>query len=292
MTNKPATVNKSPPGVSTCPACLGTHVSEKWPDLRIHVCNECGLGIAAWEVTSELYGEDYFEGAEYRSYKADRRSLDKNFARALRLVQTYQPSGRLLEIGCAYGYFLSQASSIYEATGVEIGAHAAELARTQAPQASVQCGDFLDLPAPPAPWDAVCMWDTIEHLAKPAETLEKIAGELAPGGVVFVTTGDFGSWLSRLQGRAWRQIHPPTHLFYFTRESFRRLFHRLGLEIVAFRYPGFCRSYHSIVDRLFHRDSPAARLLCQVATAGGRIDFPLTTNTFDYLQVIARKRTQ
>ena len=93
-------------------------------------------------------------------------------------------------------------------------------------------GDLLEVDID-GHFDAVCLWDTIEHLAAPDAVVRRGVDLLAPGGHVFLTTGDFGSWLARAQGLRWRQIHPPTHLFYFTRRALTRLCERFGLTVLA-----------------------------------------------------------
>lgn len=281
-----------------CPACAATSLAPLWPDLAMFRCSSCGLGLSTLAAPNELYEAPYFEGGEYVDYLAEEPALRTNFRRWLRWLRRWQASGRLLEIGCAYGYFLDVAREPYDVHGVEISRHAAEAARGRHGDA-VTRGDYLDQPAPAQPWDVVCLWDTIEHLPRPAETLAKAARELRPGGVLALATGDFGSLLARWRGRRWRQIHPPTHLFYFTQAALERLFARLGLQVLDVRHPGFTRRYASVVGSLLRgtgtksKDRPtrwrsAARALL---TLGGRLDFSLYLNTRDYILIAGRKKS-
>ena len=61
----------------------------------------------------------------------------------------------------------------------------------------VCCADFLDLPLEKGDIDAVCLWDTIEHLGTPDLYLERMAERLLLGGIVALTTGDIGAILVR-----------------------------------------------------------------------------------------------
>ena len=70
-------------------------------------------------------------------------------------------------------------------------------------------GDFLSEDFGGRRFDVICMWDTIEHLAKPDEFLARAASLLIPNGLLYLTTGDIGSWNARWRKEAWRQIHPP-----------------------------------------------------------------------------------
>src|SRR5438045_3277427 len=74
---------------------------------------------------------------------------------------------------------------------------------------------FTELPAEPGSLDAVVLWDVIEHLPNPRETLEAAGAWLRPGGVVAISTGDVDSLSARLHGRDWSLMTPPWHQFYF-----------------------------------------------------------------------------
>ena len=284
-TNKPTT-GKAP---ATCPACARAEaLGLLWEELEIYRCSGCGLGLSTMSTDETLYEADYFEHGEYYSYQQDQESLTRNFRRVLGLVRAHVPHGCLLEIGSAYGYFLAQASEHYTVTGIDISAHAAAFARHRF-GLNVERGDFLQRPPPERPWDVVCLWDTVEHLRHPVETLAKGVRELRPGGILALTTGDFGSAVARLRGKRWRQIHPPTHLFYFTVPALRALFRRSGLEVCEVRRLGFTRSYRSVVQALLARRGRVGQAAATILTAGGRLDVPIHLNTFDYVYATGRK---
>jgi len=56
-----------------------------------------------------------------------------------------------------------------------------------------------------------------------------------------LTTADLDSWVARARGSKWRQIHPPTHLHYFSRKTLGGLLDRNGLEIKYMRSEGMYR---------------------------------------------------
>ena len=57
-----------------------------------------------------------------------------------------------------------------------------------------------------------------------------------------MTTGDLDSWVARTRGSKWRQIHPPTHLHYFSGKTLSRLLCRYGFEIQYLGTEGVYRS--------------------------------------------------
>jgi hypothetical protein len=94
------------------------------------------------------------------------------------------------------------------------------------------------------------MWDTVEHLAHPEAYVERVYDLLPPGGWLFLSTGDVGSWLARWRGQHWRLIHPPTHLQYFSRSTMARFRERHGFEVRAVHSLSICRTVSEIIGRL------------------------------------------
>ncbi len=241
------------------------------------------------------YGADYFLGAEYADYLGDRAVHEKTLAGHLRRLRRYVATGgRVLEIGCAHGFFLEMIQPIYPGSmGIDISEAAVAHARLRG--MDVRAGDLLETEFNTS-FDAVCLWDTIEHLSRPYEVMRRAATLLKPGGFLFLTTGDFGAWLPRWQGLKWRQIHPPTHLFYFTRPSLRKLCNRAGLEPVRFDTVTVHRRLRSALQALerLQGGSPSGRLarvglgLLPAAVLGWGI--PL--NLLDTLCLVARKPTR
>jgi SAM-dependent methyltransferase len=260
-------------GLVRCSGC--THV---WADMSLTP-----------EELQALYSENYFLGEEYLDYEKERPALERNFQLRLReLLQRAPAGGMLWEIGSAYGHFLTQASEHYTTAGCDISEHAAARAREELGQ-DVMCGDYLTLDIPEQQ-DAVCLWDTIEHLAEPAAYLEKASQQLRNGGVLALSTGDIGAWMARFRGEKWRLIHPPTHLHYFTAESMRALLTRLGFVNIEIHYHAFWRSADAVAYRLigYPEDrwtAPLYRLLGKTPL----LNFSFPMNTFDLMTVYAKK---
>jgi SAM-dependent methyltransferase len=279
--------------VTPCAACGTTDARPFHPGLLR--CAACGHAWADLELPPEriaaLYGPGYFHGEEYRDYPADRAALQKSFRRRLaELEPCLDPARhrRLLEVGCAYGFFLDLARGRFESvSGIDVSAEAVRHARESLSLDAVQ-GDLLAHDFGGRSFDVVCLWDTIEHLARPDLAVARIHDLTAPGALLALTTGDIGSLLARLRGRRWRLIHPPTHLHYFTRGSLRRLLERHGFEVIDDRTCGFHRGVLSAVHGLLGRGPRAARPLALLERLGlGRLSFYLDVG--DIRRVVARR---
>jgi Methyltransferase domain len=131
-------------------------------------------------------------------------------------------------------------------------------------------------------------WDVIEHLRRPDLYIEKIANTFPRGGVLALTTGDLDSWVARARGSKWRQIHPPTHLHYFSRRTLGRLLDRNGLKIKYMCSEGMYRRVETmayIVLCLKHN----RRDLYAHLRKTGLLNWDLYLNLGDIVFVVAEK---
>lgn len=219
-------------------------------------CAGCGFIRADMSLTrveaERLYQEGYFTGGEYGDYLADAPSHRRNFAARLRLVRRLAGDrpAPLLEVGCAYGFFLDECRQAgIEATGVDVCVEPVRHARMVL-NVDARVGDFARLPLEESRYAAVCLWDTIEHLEHPEVFVRRAHDLLTAGGWLFITTGDIGSSFARWRGPRWRMIHPPTHLQYFSRDSLTRLLAGHGFRVATARSTAMYRTLGESIGRL------------------------------------------
>jgi SAM-dependent methyltransferase len=258
-------------------------------------CTACDLISADVNLSDDelraLYSWSYFNGQEYLDYLAEEASLRKNFRNRLKTLRSLTANllhSELLELGCAYGFFLDEVrTSVASAWGIDISADAVRFARTERHVNVVQ-GDYLSINLG-RKVDVVVMWDTIEHLKHPQLFVEKIAQDLKPGGVLALTTGDIGALAARLLGRRWRLIHPPSHLHYFSAATMSNLLHQKGFDVIHLSHPGNSRSLRFAL--YFVTVLQMKRPQLYKALEGFRLfDRHATINLYDIMYVIARRR--
>jgi len=239
------------------------------------------------EVAQSLYADSYFFEGEYKDYLKEEMALRKNFERNLRWLSKFVSRGRLLEIGCAYGFFLDIARRQFEVEGLDINAAACQYAREQL-KLNVQRADFLKTEFNKDSYDVVVMWATLEHVVNPHLYLQKISRLLCPGGIFACATIDIESFLSKIQKSKWRQIHPPTHLNYFSRETLAKLLERYGLRP---RHAVYFGEYRSVDNALFKMSSNNKRWakVYQWIKRWGLEQRIFYLNTYDTLYMVARK---
>lgn len=261
-----------------------------WPGLKR--CRDCGHCVADVDVQhldlKAIYGGDYFRGEEYADYLKDRAVFDKQFRNRLRFMSKFREDGDLIEIGCAYGFFLAAARRRYRVLGFDIAAGPVAYAR-DALGLDARCADILEASLEPGSADVIVMWDTIEHLPRPDLTLDKAVEALRPGGFFFLTTGDIGSITARWRREKWRLIHPPTHLHYFNRQTISRLLESVGLRVVENRYVGMHRSLRQVAYSLFELGKSRPSWLYRLIATSFIGDLSFVLNTYDIMLVVAQK---
>src|SRR2546428_841626 len=176
-------------------------------------CVSCGLVFAAPDEREEgscSYSEAYYHEGVYADYLSDRLAIQRNASRTLAELGELTSGRILLDIGCAAGFFLMAAKEAgWTVRGLEKSLYMAGYARRQFSLA-VDHGSIENPSAGLERSDVVTLWDTLEHLYHPARAVENIRRLLRPGGLLALSTGDYGSVLRRLTGRRWRLFVDPT----------------------------------------------------------------------------------
>lgn len=203
-----------------------------------------------------LYSEQYFHSAEgldqgYAEYVSQADNHRATFRDRLRLLPAPSGEARLLDVGAAAGFFVEQATAAgWRAEGIELSRWATEYAANVV-GVPVREGTLRDAAFADRSFDAVTMWEVIEHLPDPRAELAEVRRILRPGGMLHFSTPDAGSMVAKLSGRrwlGWRKI--PEHLFYFDLASLRRLLSDEGFEIVSHRYVSLTVTWEYALRRL------------------------------------------
>lgn len=217
---------------------------------RIECCTACTV----WQIDplptpaelTELYQNEYFKTrsdrgyADYTSekiYQSVTSTLVKNLHDLdfFAWEQTLGEPKRLLEVGCAAGHAVHYfAQRNWQTLGIDI---AAEMVKAgQQAGRNLIIADFLTHDFGSEKFNLITHWATLEHLPQAEAFLRKMAGLLAPGGKIYLSTCNTGSF-ARRYGVKWRYLNVPEHVFYFNRKSLELLAKKCGLKVTrAFSY--------------------------------------------------------
>jgi 2-polyprenyl-3-methyl-5-hydroxy-6-metoxy-1,4-benzoquinol methylase len=206
---------------------------------KLENCLHCGLlqvrNLPNGVQLESYYEQEFFDEAYGRLQHNPSRQLyeyKKFNYRWDEIQKRTEGNGRILDIGCSFGFFLDAARRRgWDACGLEISNFAAHYARTHFGLTVVN-KPLEDAEFESESFDVVTLWNVIEHLDDPAGAVRHIYRILKPGGLVVLTTGDIESPLAKLQGRHWRMFMPPIHLSHFSSSTIRYLLESAGLTLL------------------------------------------------------------
>jgi 2-polyprenyl-3-methyl-5-hydroxy-6-metoxy-1,4-benzoquinol methylase len=271
---------------------------ENRPDLV--QCRNCGLVYVNPRPDSNelyaLYGESYFCNNDsgtvgYTDYLNDEANIRKTFTRRLKRLERFVEPGRVLDVGCAAGFFLVQAQARgWQVEGLDVSHFAINYTQDRF-GFSVQRGSLLELNYPPNSYDLVTMWDVVEHVPDPRGYVQRVAELLRPGGVFALATPDIDSLPARLAGKRWVGYKlSEEHVYYFAPRTLRRMLSEAGMNVIDSYHVGKYVTFNLFMNRLSMYSPLLARLGGWVERHFRLSEQSLYVNPFDIISVTARKR--
>jgi 2-polyprenyl-3-methyl-5-hydroxy-6-metoxy-1,4-benzoquinol methylase len=226
------------PYVTACPVgCSAPLVANdiELPEGRLRRCAECGQLLsrigedAYWRSMRQFDQREFNQPAPReleRRFKVARRRLDTISA----LLNKSPASLRVLDVGCSRGNFLAAGAKLgFYMEGVEPAANIAAAARAQGLR--VHTGLLADIHLPPASFDAITLFEVIEHLKEPLPLLRECHRVLKPGGLLVLSTGNTASWTVAAIQERWDYFHIAKdggHISFYNPRSVALLAARAG----------------------------------------------------------------
>ena len=206
----------------------------------------------------------------------DDRYLAEFYQEQLEEVGRARKLNRILDVGCAVGLFVRAAQNAgWEASGGDVSEPLVKYGRTKL-GLQLHCGDLQSAGYPDNWFDAVVLWDVVEHLLDPLGELAEIRRVLRPGGRLILQTPNVDSITHELLGNQW-DMFVTDHFVYFSISTLTR----------ALTQTGFC------IDKVavFNFTNLIAEVLGQEAAkrALASLSDPENAHKFDTLRAVAVK---
>lgn len=195
------------------------------------------------------YGHDYFF-SEYRKqygrtyledFPAIRATGERRIADILRVI----PGNRrkapvLLDIGCAYGPFLTAArDASCRVQGIDLNGEAVRYVRETLGIPAEQVDlSTLHQQQFPEPLDIITMWYVIEHISPLTNLLCTVHDLLPPGGIFAFSTPHGGGISARRNRALFLDRSPRDHVTIWDRRSARRVLRHHGFRVRRVRVTG------------------------------------------------------
>ena len=203
-------------------------------DFPIVKCNQCGLIYVNPRVSIEANNKyyeflldsdhEFLDNHFFETYSVHNKQID----RYIRVIKKTKPCGRLLDVGCGNGYFLTHArESGFQVEAQDISPLFIDYCRENL-DLTVYSGELDSLNLDASSYDVITMFDVLEHVYFPSKLLSECHRLLKPNGILVITTHDIGNFLAKLYGVKWRMIYPVGHVYYFTRKTLSLLVGKEG----------------------------------------------------------------
>ncbi len=189
------------------------------------------LKVECEQVGEKLYGEAYFEGrgSNYWWTIGSYKNLGQfpHWEKMLKFIWEFKAGGRLLDIGCAYGFLVNAAARHFESCGIDISQFAVKKSKEFC-RGKVSRASAVNLPFKDETFDVVTVVDTLEHVPDLSQCLKDIVRILKKDGVLFLQLPNPLVW-THLCGRL--GLEDETHTNDFWLKQWKTVLANHGLKV-------------------------------------------------------------
>jgi 2-polyprenyl-3-methyl-5-hydroxy-6-metoxy-1,4-benzoquinol methylase len=280
-----------PRACPTCGSTLSVHEMDK-DHMQLVRCRECDLVYVSPSFNEQHY-KDVYASTEYQdivrdlgikshAYRVGRFGVER-----VELMSRHLPSPRphYLDVGCSTGFCVEAARDRgWDAIGIDLNPSAVEYGQSRG--LDLRPVALVDAGFAPGQFDAVSLFDVLEHLLDPVPTIRSCIRLLASGGILFLYVPNYDSASRLLMGRHAHFIWPTHHLNYYTPVTIRDLMAREGLTAEYVATEGL-----DIADYLWWRREVQGKQDDGVEEIADTLQFLINAGAYGKnLRVIARKR--
>jgi SAM-dependent methyltransferase len=191
-------------------------------------CVRCGVATThPWPTEQELdaaYG-GWYRPAEGRFSGVGDRLLRWLRARLATRIDLVAPLGPILDVGSGDGDLLA---ALHRRHREAVGLERSDSAQDNRHQ------DILEVKE--TGWAAIVFWHSLEHLRKPAGSIERAAALLQPGGLLIVAMPNASSLQARVFGDRWFALDLPRHLVHVPSAALLQMIRQTGMRIERVSY--------------------------------------------------------
>ena len=232
---------------------------------KMYRCFNCSLlflqPVPDTEAIRSLYSEDYYKKHNLQYFSdIDDAEIESRLLLCQdgvkHEVHPYKKEGRLLEIGCASGFFLKAAQRLgWDVFGVEVSEYASRFASFRLGLGSRIINKRLeDADLPANHFDVIVLFMVLEHMPYPMTVLETAKCCLKPGGIVIMKIPNYRCVESYIFGNNWHQLSFPHHLYIFSPASMDKIIWQLRFKTLTLStYRHFSNYINPASDHMLER---------------------------------------
>jgi len=208
-----------------CPFCANSNTAS-FDGTRFLHCDGCGLfikNIPSSKSALKIKNKGFLLSTCQRENPGEDRI--KNADKQLDVLERHVSPGIVYDVGAAAGFFMKAARDRgWTVYGNEISERAIEWAKNHY-GINIDYGFLEDLAIPESHFDAVVLWNILEHTYNPKATLEVCRKILKSGGLIFIRVPN------KKTKEELVRFYTGRHLFEFTEKCLTG-----HLEAMGFKY--------------------------------------------------------
>ena len=223
-----------------CPTCDDSEYNIVFNKdyMDIVKCEQCELVYTNPIFDEEHYkttykSEDYQEivkdlGEESHNYRVQRFG-DERVSIMAKFLQDNK-TVKYLDVGCSTGFVVEAAKNTgWEAIGIDLNPSAIDFGRSRG--LDLRNNSLDEISFTDGYFDAISLFDVIEHLPNPKDVINQALKYLKVGGILFIYVPNWDSASRILMGKDAHFIWPTHHLNYYTPRTIINFMENLGLRL-------------------------------------------------------------
>ncbi len=210
---------------------------------QIYECGNCkvkfqNISIDTAAVYNEKYFTDKYKNQYGNTYLEDKENIIKFAVKRLNVIRKLNKNfNSIMDIGCAYGFFLKEAKKYFKtAKGIEINKKAVEYGR-KVLFLDIDNVDLMKFKSKNR-YDVITLWYVMEHFKTPYRVITKLKTVLNRNGLLCLAIPNGSGALYKFNKKLWFKLHPDDHYFDYTLKSIRFMMRKLGFKLVKYRITG------------------------------------------------------
>jgi len=208
---------------------------DDYKNVELSQCSQCSFVFCTEIPSKEELVEFYTKNYDRTRYFSP--ITRKRYEELLDSFEKHRKTNKILDIGAGYGFFLEIAKEKgWDVYGTELSSEATEDCEKKG--ITMYAGELQDCTFEDESFDVIVSIECLEHLNNPNSYAEKAFQLLRTGGVFYLTTPNYNSYLRYRLGDKYDVIEYPNHLTYYTRKTLRKLFERNQFKTVKIQSTG------------------------------------------------------
>ena len=215
--------------MNICHLCNSLRIEffKKTKNRKLLYCPDCRIIHVEKIKKKRLIPENKF----FEEYLSFEKYFNSYFKNCLKIISRYKKGKKLLDVGCGAGMFLNQAKAKgWSVTGVEPSRKPSFFAKSRG--FSIYNSIIEKAKIKPKSFDAITLFQLVEHLENPINVLKKLRSLLKKDGLLMLTTPNRNSLMGHLLGKKWFGYYNYEHLFMFDKDSLKFALEKAGFKVI------------------------------------------------------------